>query len=91
MKSAKTDQETSVSSKDNADSVETDTMIQQESFTCIIPKSKSLNYKFLVPAHYHYINPGRMIDSSWVEIYQRGRSSIVQRHNIPLREGGLTI
>lgn len=91
-KSAKSDQETFVSAKDNADSVEADTMgSNRNHLHTSFQNCKSLNYKFLVPAHYHYINLGRMIDSSWVEIYQRGRSSIVQRHNIPLREGGLTI
>ena len=73
-KPAKSDQETSVSSKDNADSVETDTMESNRNHLHVSSqKSKSLNYKFLVPAHYHYINPGRMIDSSWVEIYQKGK------------------
>lgn len=73
-KPAKSDQETSVSSKDNADSVETDTMESNRNHLHVSSqKIKSLNYKFLVPAHYHYINPGRMIDSSWVEIYQKGK------------------
>lgn len=73
-KSAKSDQETSVSAKDNADSVETDTMESKwNHLHASSQNSKSLNYKFLVPAHYHYINPGKMIDSSWVEIYQKGK------------------
>ena len=73
-KSAKSDQETFVSAKDNADSVEADTMESNRNHLhTSFQNSKSLNYKFLVPAHYHYINPGRMIDSSWVEIYQKGK------------------
>ena len=91
-KSAKSDKETSVSSKDNADSVETDTMETNRNHLHVsFQNSKSLNYKFLVPVSLSLYKSSRMIDSSWVEIYQRGRSSIVQRHNIPLREGGLTI
>ena len=75
MKSAKTDHETSVFAKDNADSVETDTMESNRNHLHVsFQNSKSLNYKFLVPVHYHYINPGRMIDSSWVEIYQKGKN-----------------
>ena len=74
MKSAKSDHETSVFAKDNADSMETDTMESNRNHLHVSSQnSKSLNYKFLVPAHYHYINPGRMIDSSWVEIYQKGK------------------
>lgn len=73
-KSAKSDQETFVSAKDNADSAEADTMgSNRNHLHTSFQNCKSLNYKFLVPAHYHYINPGRMIDSSWVEIYQKGK------------------
>lgn len=73
-KSAKSDQETFVSAKDNADSVEADTKESNRNHLhTSFQNCKTLNYKFLVPAHYHYINPGRMIDSSWVEIYQKGK------------------